>query len=175
MKTTANVSAASTVRWQRILCILQSWKYRTLHNWFTCVSFEKDSFRNTPKITNTWCYQKYRIFHCLKNSRRQRFLLDILIWHQWFFFLLILLQHAIFSYSVHWSFNVCDMLILKNLQTSFYSGCRYETRSCIKYSRAVQYLQATHMRNIQFIDHISNTNRCKKNGLSFNLKIDFSK
>ena len=41
MKTKANVFATSTVRKERILRILWSWKFSTLHNWFTSVSIEK--------------------------------------------------------------------------------------------------------------------------------------
>ena len=50
MKATAIVFAASTVRKERILLILRSWKYKTLHNWFTCISTERDSSKNTQRF-----------------------------------------------------------------------------------------------------------------------------
>ena len=50
MKSTANVFVASTVRKERILLILWSWKHKTLHNWFTCISTERDISKNTPRF-----------------------------------------------------------------------------------------------------------------------------
>ena len=41
MKATANVFVALTVRKERILLILWSWKYKTLRNWFTYISTER--------------------------------------------------------------------------------------------------------------------------------------
>ena len=50
MKATANVLAASSVRKERNLLILRSWKYKALHDWFTCISTERDSSKNTPRF-----------------------------------------------------------------------------------------------------------------------------
>ena len=50
MKATASVFAVSTVKKERILLILWRWKYKTLRNWFTCISTERDSSKNTPRL-----------------------------------------------------------------------------------------------------------------------------